>query len=199
MDLWGNVLRSPSQRTKSPSFGDGGGKTMELQRDEYMHNEEMHMTWGGRVATESEPGGNNLESGTEGFLPGKQGIANCIAREGSGSRGEVRIQHRATEEEARKAWERVFDVGLIGRGGIVAPDVENVVLIEFVEPKMIMGGVAEGNRQGIQVDLNEPISMEDDGVSVMMQQINGTDAAGGGGNRYGMKCRMWSWEKWDPM
>lgn len=38
-----------------------------------------------------------------------------------------------------------------------------------------MGGVAEGNRWGIQVDLNDPVSMEDDKVSVMMQQINGTD------------------------
>lgn len=40
---------------------------MKLQRDEGMHNEEMHETWGGRVALGSERGGNNLEGGTKGI------------------------------------------------------------------------------------------------------------------------------------
>ena len=33
----------------------------------------------------------------------------------------------------------------------------------------------EGNRHGIQVDLNVPVSMEDEGFPVMMQPISGTE------------------------
>lgn len=73
MDLWGNVLRSPSRRTNSSSLGEGSGRTMELRMDGDMHNEEMHWARGRKVAPESERGRNNP--------PGKQGIVDCPVRE----------------------------------------------------------------------------------------------------------------------
>ncbi|KAM1089090.1 hypothetical protein ACFX19_017119 [Malus domestica] len=57
-------------------------------------------------------------------------------------------QHQAMEEVARKARERGFDVGLIERGGVVAPGTENVELFDFVEPD---GGMVRDEERGIWV------------------------------------------------
>ncbi|KAM2021693.1 hypothetical protein FF1_043394 [Malus domestica] len=81
--------------------------------------------------------------------PGNQDTTDCSARKRSGSRGEIRNHRRVAEEEARKARKGAFDAQLKGRVGIVAPGVENVVLVNFFEPKMTMGGDAEGNRWGM--------------------------------------------------
>lgn len=50
------------------------------------------------------------------------------------------------------------------------PGVENVVLVDLVDPEMTVSGDVEGNRQGIQVDLNVPVNMEEEDLSVMVQQ-----------------------------
>lgn len=95
--------------------------------------------------------------------------------EGNESRERIRDQVLVAEDEARNVRERAFDAGLIGRGKIVAPGVENMVLVDFVEPKTMRGGDADGNRWGIQVDLNVPLNMEDEGITLMMQQSSGME------------------------
>lgn len=87
-------------------------------------------------------------------------------------RGGIRIQG-SSEEEARRARERAFDAGLISKGGIVALGVENVFLVDFVKPGMTRGVAMEGNRRGIQVDLNVPVNMDDEGSFAVVQQIRG--------------------------
>ncbi|KAM2418957.1 hypothetical protein ACFX1W_025583 [Malus domestica] len=209
MDLRGNVLRSPSWKSKNPSMGEGSGRTVESRRDGDMHHEGMQGVWrtgarGGRVEQASRRVGNNRDGDVEDTdsSPGEKDKYDCPVKEGSGNRGDLRNQRRVAEEEARK------DAGLIGRGGIVAPGIENVVLVESVEPARTMEGGADGNQRGLQVDLNVPVEnqrgvdlnvpvgmeegldgnqrglqvdlnvpagMEDEGHSVMMQQLSGMD------------------------
>ncbi|KAM2181483.1 hypothetical protein EV2_033008 [Malus domestica] len=94
----------------------------------------------------------------------------CKGKEGSRNMKDMMKAHREAKELARQAREKTFGAGLIGRGGTIASNAVNVELLDFVEPEGSLGGNEEECKRGIQVNLNDPVSMEERVHSAVEQQ-----------------------------
>lgn len=93
MDLRGNVLRSPSRRTKSQSTGEGSGRTVGSRRDgdtyhDGLQGELRRSDRVGRAEQERRRDGINIEGDMEDTAssPGKQDKNARQGGEGSGRR-----------------------------------------------------------------------------------------------------------------